>query len=280
MADAKKEAAPEAGKAAEGDAKKKSKTPIIFGGGAIGMVALGYILSMMAVPSRPPPKPELEGPFVAGLSKSDIQVNLSGDSSKRYLVMKLQAQYFAYEESYVAGRLGIASGHGEGGGHGGDAPVEDPNYTSQLKDALLKLGSTKTVRDVTESISIDNFLNDVREVVDPILFPIYAGDSHNPQEGDKKSGIKVGDSSSDSNFRGLLHEHDLEIDNLRKKIRLDDGDWVEYEGHERDLVVESKTKTEKAYVNLTELKPDFSGKVPFGVPGRVRTIYRESLLVQ
>lgn len=276
MADAKKEAAPEAGKAPEGGAPKKSKTPIVFGGGAVAMVALGYILSMMAVPSKPPPRPELEGPFVAGLSKSDIQVNLSGDSSKRYLVMKLQAQYFAYEESYVAGRLGIASAHG-GGGH--DAPVEDPNYTSQLKDALLKLGSTKTVRDVTEAISIDNFLNDVREVVDPILFPIYVGDSHNPQEGDKTSGIKVGDSSSDSNFRGLLHEHELEIDNLRKKVRLDDGDWVEYEGHERDLVVKTRSG-EKAYVNLTELKPEFSGKVPFGVPGRVRTIYRESLLVQ
>jgi hypothetical protein len=278
MADAKKEAALEAGKAAEGDAKKKNKAPILFGGGAIGMVALGYILSMMAVPSRPAPRPELEGPFVAGLSKSDIQVNLSGDSSKRYLVMKLQAQYFAYEESYVAGRLGIASGHG-GGGHG-DAPVEDPNYTMQLKDALLKLGSTKTLRDVTEAISIDNFLNDVREVVDPILFPIYVGDSHSPQEGDKTSGIKVGDSSSDSNFRGFLHEHELEVDNLRKKVRLDDGDWVEYEGHERDLVVETRSKTEKAYVNLTELKSDFCGKVPFGVPGRVRTIYRESLLVQ
>src|SRR5215468_5326078 len=142
MADAKKEAAPEAGKSAEGAAPKKSKAGIVFGGGALGMVALGYILSLMAVPSKEGTRLELEGPFVVSLSKKEVQVNLSGDSSKRYLVMNLQAEYFAYDQAYVAGRLGVAVGHG-GGGHG-DAPEEDPVYTAQLKDALLKLGATKS----------------------------------------------------------------------------------------------------------------------------------------
>lgn len=277
MADAKKEAAPEAGKPAEGEAKKKNKAPMLFGGGALAMVALGYILATMAVPAKEPPRPELEGPFVVGLSKNDIQINLAGDNSKRYLVMKLQAEYFAYDPSYVAGRLGVASGGG--GGHGGDAPVEDPVYTAQLKNALLKLGASKTRDQVTDPVLIDGFLEDVRTVVDPILFPVYVGDSHSPHDGDKASGIKVGDSSSESDFREMLHEHDLEVDNQRKKIRLDEGPWKEYEGHERNLVVESKTG-QKVYLNLTELKPEFSGKVPIGVPGRVSKIYRDSLLVQ
>jgi hypothetical protein len=279
MADAKKEAAPEGGKAAEGEAAKKSKAPVVFGGGALAMIALGYILSLMAVPTKEPPKPELEGPFVAGLSKSDIQVNLAGEGNKRYLVMKLQAQYFAYDENYVAGRLGVAVLHGGGGGGHGDAPVEDPIYTAQLKNALLKLGSTKTRDQVTDPVLIDGFLEDVRTIVDPILFPIYVGDSHAPQDGDKVSGVKVGDSSTEADFRGLLHEHELEVDNVRRKVRLDDGPWAEYEGHERDLKVSSK-QGQKVYVNLTELKPNFNGKVPIGVPGRVRAIYRESLLVQ
>ncbi|MBK7642583.1 MAG: hypothetical protein IPJ19_05960 [Planctomycetes bacterium] len=277
MADAKKDAAPEGAKPGEGEAPKKNKKPLMLGGGAVALVAVGYMLSLMAVP-KPVKHAELEGPFVVGLSKSDIQVNLAGEGNKRYLVMRLQAEYFAYDEAYVAGRLGVAVGHG-GGEHGGEAPVEDPIYTAQLKNSLLKLGSTKTRDQVTDPVAIDIFLNDVREVVDPILFPIYTGDSHSPHEGDKASGVKVGDSASESDFRGLLHEHDLEIDNARKKIRLDDGPWVEYEGRERDLVINDKSG-KKVYVNLTELKPEFSGKVPIGVPGRVRAIYRESLLVQ
>jgi len=258
MADAKKEAAPEAGKPAEGDAAKKSKAPLVFGGGALALVALGFILSQMAVPTRDQHALELEGPFMAKLSKGDIQVNLAGQGSKRYLVMQLQAEYYAYDESYVAGRLGIASG---------------------LKNALLKLGAMKTCEQVTDPVLIDSFLEDVRTVVDPILFPIYVGDSHSPQAGDKQSGLKVGESSSESDFRGMLHEHQLEIDNQRKKVRLDDGPWVEYEGRERDLQVPNK-EGQKVYVNLTELKPDFHGDVPIGVPGRVRAIYRDQLLVQ
>ncbi len=279
MAEAKKEAAPEAGKPVEGEAQKKSKAPLVFGGGALGLVALGFILSQMAVPKHDLHAPELEGPFMAKLSKGDIQVNLAGASSKRYLVMQLQAEYYAYDESYVAGRLGIASGGAGGGEHGGEAPKEDPIYTAQLKNALLKLGAMKTCEQVTDPVLIDGFLEDVRTVVDPILFPIYVGDSHSPQAGDKTSGLKVGESSTESDFRGMLHEHQIEVDNQRKKVRLDDGPWVEYEGRERDLVVPSK-EGQKVYVNLTELKPDFHGTVPIGVPGRVRAIYRDQLLVQ
>jgi len=278
MADAKKDPAPEGGKPAEAEAPKKNKAPVVFGGSALALVALGYILSLMAVPKKESHRPELEGPFVASLSKVDLQANLAGESSKRYLVMRLQAEYFSYDESYVAGRLGIAVGHAGGGEHA-EAPVEDPIFTAQLKNALLKLASTKTREQVTDPVLIDGFLEDVRSVVDPILFPIYVGDSHMPQEGDKESGVKVGDSSSESNFRGLLHEHELEIDGGRKKIRLDDGPWVEYEGRERDLVVMSQ-QGEKVYVNVTQLKPDLDFRVPIGVPGRVRVIYRETMLVQ
>lgn len=279
MADANKEAAPENGKQAEGSAPKKGKLPLMIGGGALGMIVIGYVLSLMAVPAKEAPKPHLEGPFVAKLSKSDIQVNLAGEGAKRYLVMQLQAEYFAYDETYVAGRLGIATSHGGGGGGHGDAPTEDPIYTAQLKNALLKLASTKTRDQVTDPVLVDGFLEDVRTVVDPILFPICVGDSHSPHDPDKKSGIRVGESSCESEFRGLLHEHEFEVDNVRKEIRFDGGSAVQYTGHELDLAVPGKDG-QKIYLNLTELKPEFSGKVEIGVPGHVRAIYRDSLLIQ
>lgn len=278
MADANKEAAPEGGKSAEGSAPKKSKAPLMIGGGALGAIVIGYVLSLMAVPAKEPPKPHLEGPFVARLSKSDINVNLAGESAKRYLSMQLQAEYFAYDESYVAGRLGIPTAHG-GGGHGGDAPAEDPIYTAQLKNALLKLASTKTRDQVTDPVLVDGFLEDVRAVVDPILFQICVGDSHSPHDPDSKSGIRAGESSSESEFRGLLWEHVIEVDNVRKEIRFDGGPAVQYTGHELDLAVPDK-QGQKIYLNLTSLKPDFSGEVQIGVPGHVRAIYRESLLIQ
>ncbi len=280
MADAKKEAAPEAGKPAEGEAQKKSKAPLVFGGGALGLVALGFILSQMAVPKHDLHEPELEGPFMAKLSKGDIQVNLAGGGNKRYLVMQLQAEYYAYDESYVAGRLGIASG---GARRRRSTAARRPRRIRSTprssRTRCSSSGRRRRCEQVTDPVLIDGFLEDVRTVVDPILFPIYLGDSHSPQAGDKTSGLKVGESSTESDFRGMLHEHQIEVDNQRKKVRLDDGPWVEYEGRERDLVVPSK-EGQKVYVNLTELKPDFHGTVPIGVPGRVRAIYRDQLLVQ
>src|SRR5262245_6419199 len=124
MADAKKDDARKDAKKEDGAAEaapKKSKTPMLLGGGAFGVVALGWMLSLMAVPKLDHGhKPRLEGPFVARLSKTEIQVNLSGESSKRYLVMGLTGEYMAYDEAYVNGRLGIAGG---AGGH--ETPVED-----------------------------------------------------------------------------------------------------------------------------------------------------------
>lgn len=275
MADAKKDEPKKAdGQTADG-ALKKSKTPMIFGGGAVGMIALGWILSTMAVPKyEHEEKPHLEGPYVARLSKTDIQANLSGESSKRYLVMGLTAEYLAYDEAYVNGRLGI----GDAGGHGG-TPVEDPLYTIQLKNALLSLASMRTREQVTDPVQIEGFLEEARRLVEPVLFPVYIGDSFSPHHGDSKSGLKLGESMPESTMRGLLHDHDIEVDPVKKRLRFDAGQPVDYEGRERDLELVNPDG-EKVWVDVTEIKDDFTGKVPIGVPGRLRKIYRESFLVQ
>lgn len=278
MADNKKDDAKKDEKKPDGEAgaAPKSKAPMMIGGGAIGMIALGWMLSLLAVPHKADETMHhLEGPFVARLSKSEIQVNLTGESSKRYLVMMLNGEYMAYDEEYVNGRLGIGGG---GDGHGG-APAEDPLYTVQLKNALLGLASTRTREQVTDPVQIEAFLEEARRMVEPVLFPVYIGDSHSPHHEDSVSGLKLGEGIHESNMRGLLHEHALTIDPVKSKIRFDDGEAVEFTNKDRNLKL-TNSNGDEVWIDVTGLKKEFAGSVPIGVPGRLRKIYRESFLVQ
>jgi hypothetical protein len=207
------------------------------------------------------------------LSKSDIQANLAGADGKRYVVLSLQAEFFAYEEHYVTSRLG----GGAAGGHGG-AATEDPLYLVSLKDAMIKLAATKTLNQVTDPVLVDSFLEEVREAVDPVLFPVYVGDSLAPATPDTKSGLRVGESNSSATMRGLLHEHFVDVDAGKKTISLDDGPVMKLE-KSRDLQVVNK-KGEFVFLDTTKISEGFSGKVPIGVPGRVKRIFRDSFLVQ
>lgn len=260
------------------EAPKKSKKGLFMGVGAVGVIALGSIVAMMAVPKKEVEKKHLlAGPFISKLSKNEIQANLSGEASKRYLVMELNVEYFAYEESYVTERLGTG---GAGDGHGGAAPSEgDSLYLAMLKDSLLEITARKTREQVTDSVQIDAFLEEVRVAVDPLLFPVCIGDSHRQNIADTKSGMRLGESITDATFRGMLHEHELLVDGASKTVQLDEGPVVKYEGTERDLRVEAKDKS-FVYLDVTTVLPEFQGAVPIGIAGKVRRVYREKFLVQ
>src|SRR5207245_2088518 len=135
----------------------KSKKPLLIGVGAVVVAALGGMVSMLAVPKPHEAHPTLKGPFIAKLSKTDISVNLAGESSKRYLVMALNAEYFAYDEKYVISRL---SGEGGGGEHGA-ASGGDPLFGAMLQDALLGIAARKTRDQVTDSAQIEGVLEEV-----------------------------------------------------------------------------------------------------------------------
>ena len=88
---------------------------------------------------------------------------------------------------------------------------------------------------------------------------------------------KVCDSSAGkppSTMRGMLHEHALDVSAPTKTLRLDGGAPVGFTGDERDLQVVGE-HGELVHVNVTGLDPSFVGKVPIGVAGRVRRIYRD-----
>jgi hypothetical protein len=186
--------------------------------------------------------------------------------------MALQAEYYAYSQHYVQGRLG---GKDE---HGGVAP-EDSLYLASLKDALLTLASNKTLAQVTDPALVDAFLEDVREVVDPVLFPVCIGDAMTPQVPDKASGIRVGESIYLATMRGLLHEHALAVNAPGHTVSLDGGTPVTYQETDRDVRVETKTG-EFVYLDMSRVQSTFIGPVPIGVAGRVRRIFKDSFLVQ
>jgi hypothetical protein len=273
MAENKEVKKDEAQAAADAPANKKK---MIVVGGAVCTVVLGGIVSMMAVPKKKLDRHLLDGPFVSKLSKNEIQVNLAGEGSKRYLAMELNVEYFAYEESYVTHRLGTGAA---GGGHDDKAGTGDPLYLAMLQDSLLQIASRKTRDQVTDPVQIEAFLEEVRVAVDPLLFPVCVGDSHGQMEPDKKSGLRAGESIDESTFRGMLHEHFVEVDATKHTLRLDDGPTVQYQGTERDIVVDDGHK-QIVYLDVSGIEPEFVGRVPVGIPGKVRRIYRDKFLVQ
>src|SRR5262245_16133212 len=131
---------------------KKSKALLL----TLGLsVVSGSLLAALAIPGKVEHEPVLEGPFVAQLSKESVQVNLAGENGKRYLVLGLNAEFFAYSEQYVAARLG--TGAGDSGGHGGKAEGPDPLYTAMLKDTLLRLACRRTREQVEDPVQMEAF---------------------------------------------------------------------------------------------------------------------------
>lgn len=273
----KQEAKPDDKQAADAGAKK-SKKGLFIGAGAAGVVILGAIAATMAMPAKKEKRHMLEGPFVSKLSKNEIQVNLAGEGSKRYLVMELNVEFFAYEESYATARLG--TGAPAGGEHGGAAGATgDQLYMAMLQDSLLDIAARKTRDQVTDTVQIEAFLEEVRVAVDPLLFPVCVGDSHSQTMPDSKSGLRVGESIAESTFRGMLHEHEVAVNAHERTLRLDDGPVFAFQGQERDLRVENAAK-QTVYLDVTALDPEFVGNVPIGLGGKVRRIYRNKFLVQ
>src|SRR5690349_15305217 len=177
------------------------KSIAVGAGSAAAVLALAFVTSLMAVPKKPH-TPHLEGPFLAKLSKEALETNLAPPGAKRFVSMLLQAEYYAYSEAYVQGRLG----GGGGGGHGAGASGEDPLYLAMLKDALLMSMGTKTPEQITDPATVDVFFEEVRQAIDPVLFPVYVGEALSPYQIDPKSGLKPGEDSMRSTMRGLLHE--------------------------------------------------------------------------
>lgn len=238
----------------------KKKRIIGIGSAAGGLLLLAYIAVTLAVPSKPTYR-TFDGPFTLPISKDRIEVNLAGESNKRFLVMHLQAVYDAYEQRYLEQRM------------------QDPLYQPLLVDALLAVSSAKTREEVYGPVGQDAFREELRRALDPILFPVHVGNARTPHQSDGPSGLRPGLSADRSSLRGPLLDHQLFVDAELGRIRLDEGPERGFTPGDRDVRVENE-RGHFVFVDTGGLKSSFRGSVHVGVHGRVRQLLFLEFLVQ
>jgi flagellar basal body-associated protein FliL len=251
----KPEAAP-ADKSGASPAKKKK----MIAGAAAGVIGLAYLLSTLAAPKKAEYK-VFEGPFVAPVSgTSEFTANLADKARKRFLLLKLNAVYEGFDQAYVAQRQA------------------DPIYTALVSNAILDIASKYNEEVMNEEVG-KNFLAELQRALDPLLFPVHVGKAPTPADQDPNSGLRMGTSADASTLRGSLYDHKLTVSAKEKKLRLDNGPPIVFQGTERDLRVESELGR-TVFIDVTGLKPDFEGQVLVGVYGRVRELLKEKFNVQ
>lgn len=258
----KKEDEEEQTEGVEEEPKKKKKKGLLLGGGVLGLVAAAYALTLAAVPKAAEDVP-FQGPFVVDLSAAEgkIQVNLAGGGGKRYLVMTLKAEVFAYDQAYPVGR------------------TADLHYQAMEKDALIRVARQKTKEDLDDVVGEDVFKQEIRDAIDPLLFPIHVGNPTDPNKPHEESGLAPGKSQHRGTMRARFHSTRIAVDAPRKTLILGEGEPTTFEGYEKDLMLQDEAG-HVVYVDVTGLDPEFVGDVPVGTLGVVRNLYFDKLLVQ
>ncbi len=239
----------------------RSKKALLLGGGVASLIALAWVLSLVAVPGKSALVDHpIGGPFVADISPtSGFQVNLAGDGGKHYLSMNVKAEVDAFDEAYVT------------------AHASEPLYQAKLTDAILRIASQKTKSELDNLVGREILREELRVALDPVLFPVHVGSEHEGRH--EASGLRAGRSIDRSTLRGFFHEHELELDAAKRTARLDDGAPVSFRGDEADLFV-ADAQGKGVYLDMTGLDHDFEGKVHIGTFGRVRNVYFGSFLTQ
>lgn len=237
----------------------EGKSKLLLGGGLAAVVAAGAIAALMALPSTDK-KPRLVGPFAITLFEAPFTCNLMPDQT-RFLRMSPQADYYAYDRAYLSSR------------------VLDELYPAALEDAVFSIAARKTKDDFYGEVDSATFAEELRDALDPILFPIHIGDSKLPWDFDESSGLRPGMSSNKNTFRGRFQDHILHVDSEQGEMWVDDGPKSSFEAGEFDvrlITVEGAI----VYVDASEMTEDFSGEVKIGAHGRILRIIPTGLIVQ
>jgi hypothetical protein len=251
---------PEAPAAPQGEQPAgKLKKKQILAGAAAGLIGLAYLASTLAAPKKADYK-VFEGPFVAPVSAGEFTANLADKARKRFLLLKLNAVYEAFDDTYVPARQA------------------DPIYAALVSNVILDIASKYSDEIMNEEIC-KNFLAELQRALDPVLFPVHVGASASPAAADPKSGLRLGTSADRSTLRASLYDHKLTLSAEEKKLRLDSGPPVQFEGDERDLRVENELGR-VVFLDVTGLDPKFEGQVLVGVHGRLRELLKEKFNVQ
>jgi len=255
MADEEAQKAPAEAQAAAKSGKKKL---IAFGGGGVAVLALAYMAALMALPGEQA-APQLKGPFVAPLTESKVQVNLAG--SKSFLVVNFNLIYEAFDEAYYIKRS------------------LDPVYVAELTDVLVDIASAKTREEFSDRVNKPIILEEIRQAVDPLLFPVHIGEGDDATAQDEVSGLAPGISTHTGTFRPLQGEHVLKVDAIARTLTLQDGAQVTWTAGDSDVRVENGLG-QTLFVDVSNVVEGFQGEVPVGVRGRMRRLLWNEVLIQ
>ncbi len=246
----------------DAEVQPKSKKGIFLGGGMVSLIALAYIVSMVAVPRGSQKTPAFEGPFVAfPLADGDVQVNMAKGGGKSFLVLNFKVEFDGYDQLYAEKR------------------IADPLFQAHMIDALIRLGRKKAKEDLASEIGVEVFTAEIRDALDPLLFPLHLGNELSSTDPHTESNLQLGRSSQQSSMRSGFKAHVLKVDALKKTIALDYGSEVTFTGSERDLIVENE-RGQRIYVDVSELNPEFVGELQVGTFGKMRNILFTRFLVQ
>jgi len=246
----------------EEEAPKKSKKGLFMIGGAAALTVVGYFGASMGVPAVET-VPQFEGPFVISLNPEgeSMQINLAETDATVYLLLQLSAEFDAYEAGDLESRM------------------LDERYTTYLQDALLGLAGQKTRDTLATAEAKEAFKLEVRDAIDPILFPVHIGGAPDPLSADPASGVRPGVSMHNATLRGRYYDHTLTVDAPQQTVQLDDGEPIAYTGDEIDLAVPNASGS-FVFLNVTMVEPGFVGELPIGVKGRTRRILYDSFITQ
>lgn len=247
----------------KGDSKGTGKL-IKVGGGLVGLILMAWIAATFAVPSKEK-HPRFSTPFTVPMvldPETKIPVNLDENNKTRFLQMNFNLFVRCYEASYV------------------NARQNDPNYEPFLKSRLIAIATSKKLDEVIGGEAAQHaFLEEVRDHIDPILFPVHVGDTKNPLAAHEESGLMPGSMMDRASFRGKFHDHVLKVDAPARTVAIDDGPPLEFTGDEENLVIRTGTG-EVLYLDVTDLDPEFIGELPIGVHGRINRVLAVELVVQ
>jgi hypothetical protein len=243
------------------DGPKKDKGPIKLLGGMVGLIAAGGALAFMALPGKPGEGTKFTGPYNHSLFEVQFISNVEDNNFTRFIKTNPQVEYFAYDEAYITKR------------------VTDPGYSALLQHVFGSLVSRRNLDEIYGGTLRDQFAEEIRGAVNPILFPVHIGETDLPLEIDSDSGLRPGNSYRHTTFSGRFEDHVLKVDVNAKTIQIDDGPQTTFTGTEEDLAVLDVTG-EVLYLDTTNVNSGFQGEVSVGSHGRIRQVFLSSHIAQ
>jgi len=242
------------------EAPAKSKGPIKIVALILIMIALGGGAAFLAIPSKEAVK-RFKGAFHCALIEDKFSTNLRDANQTRFLQIQLHGIYFAYEQSYAVKRM------------------SDPMYQPLLLTVVGELISSKFIADSAEGPARESFLEELREKLDPVVFPVHIGKTTFPLDRDAESGLRLGSSFSKATFRGRFYDHVLKVDAQARTLQIDDGEVVEYMANDNNVAVPT-SDGQVLYVDTTDVQEDFLGEVRVGAFGSLAKVLAPEFIIQ